>query len=220
MRKNIFTLLVGGGLCLSLLVTGTAYAEGSERVNTIKSKGVFEGTGTGSEDVLFYAEDLTYLAKQIDGMENIVDGLAKQSDADIVYEYHHHIDADGNLHPQEVVYTATVLGGCFVANGHTHDKTGTCPKTPVYRHACDSSCWYEEGYDIPPATSDCPIHDYSPCEHEKPGYVDGQWHHSSNRVIDHYNYGCGSPVNTYKANCGRRENEIMSATITFKPSGA
>ena len=41
-----------------------------------------------------------------------------------------HKDGDGNEYDDgAVLYSTTDPGGCFVANGHTHNKTGTCPTT-------------------------------------------------------------------------------------------
>lgn len=137
------------------------------------------------------------------------------ANANIEYVYHQHVTGAGTL-SSGTLYAASSPGGCYVASGHTHDALFTCAKTPVYGHICDSSCHYVEGYSTPPATSYCTIHSYHPCEHEKPGYVDGHWEHSSNTGIVGYNYSCGYPTNTWVIGCGRTAGvTIDSATVRF-----
>lgn len=41
---------------------------------------------------------------------------------------------------QDVVYSYTNPGGCYIAAGHTHDKDGTCSREEIWRHECDSGC--------------------------------------------------------------------------------
>ncbi len=173
------------------------------------------------------SDDLRYLAVQIDGLEDTVDALSLQSNANIVYEYHHHADKDGNLYPNdsEVLYTVTEPGGCFVASGHTHDKTDVCPVTESisWKEGCNDKGWaprnHAAGYNPDGST----IWACRVCGSTNPhGAGLGGWckDTGAHAQITHVK-NCGNqPVNTYKIGCHRRENEIVSATVEFSPSGS
>ena len=67
---------------------------------------------------------MIYIRGYADGFANASDGIS------VEYIYHMHKDGDGNEYDDgAVIYSTTDPGGCFVANGHTHNKTGTCPTT-------------------------------------------------------------------------------------------
>ena len=41
----------------------------------------------------------------------------------------------------ENLYTTDEVGGCYLANGHTHDMTEECKKTAITEHRCLSGCY-------------------------------------------------------------------------------
>lgn len=123
--------------------------------------------------------------------------------------HHHHTNtglSSGTL------YASSNPGGCYVAGGHTHDAVVACPKTAVYKHACDGGCgggwetvYFSDGCAHCNAADGTEYNEGAACRgHEQ--YV--SWH-SDNQVFSHWNYTCGSPTNTWKIGCGYSQHQIV-----------
>lgn len=205
----------GGAILLALTICTTVLA--SNREVNIKSTGVLEFMETDGTSAKIDSSDLRLLAKEIDELETwyrasveeaylkgLNEGL-KSEDLEIQYVYHKH-----KPYKDSIVHSDTNPGGCYTANGHTHDATGKCgTSSPVltrisYHHYGDfiasqfqCNCGYIARIE------------WAPDEPEPKPVC--------------YNFGghftCGSPTNTWKLGCGKIEDvTIESATIVF-PKG-
>ncbi len=154
------------------------------------------------------------------------DGLDKIISDNITYIYHQHLDKDGNRCDENVIYTTENPGGCYIASGHTHNKTGTCASHQVYHpevsHTETVRCtWSASGkVENGGMLGTCPKHpSQSYCNDVGGGYyVAGCNGTSSVKIVDSaaYNetvYDCGSPVNTWKIGCRRTANVTIDAVL-------
>ena len=133
----------------------------------------------------------------IDGQQNIYDDL------NISYTYHKHKDADGN--EQSVEYQASVSGGCFTKENIIYTTTtGPCGQQ-LYNAGATSIYNDVTGEWLTAYNFNCPIHGHQRTE-------GGGW--SGNCTVQ-----CTKEVDTgkryYTINCGKTEDSIESATITY-----
>lgn len=120
-------------------------------------------------------------------------------EVDIRYTYHVHMgDSDTDPIPDEHVYYSTGNpGGCYKSSGHTHNKTGSCPKT---HHTTCGKTGSTKPDDPNPWI--CPIHGYT-------SYTWGNDAGGGYTVWGCYyptewdEYKCSSAVNTWKIGCGK-----------------
>lgn len=172
--------------------------------------------GNGADNQAYYEQGY------IDGYSKITDSV------DIEYQYHKHVDGEGNVSTQDIVYSLNNPGGCYSAVGHTHHKTGTCATHVVYHpevsHTETVRCtWSASGkVENGGMLGTCPNHpSQSYCNDVGGGYyVAGCNGTKTVKIVDSaaFNetvYDCGSPVNTWKIGCGKNTSTIESATIIF-----
>lgn len=233
-NNKILCLLLAVGVLFTLTCVGVNAATPA-RSGNIKSHGVFHSYDVNGNDILLDSADLYFLANQLDGLEDTINALSRDNNANVSYVYHNHVDAVGDVNHNSVVYSNTNVGGCYVPSGHTHNALGACSTTTTTVQArCGTLCttkvsehWYWDGCDWHPHLQEaakqyrCPVcgfdnrvswgrHEAEPMD---PVYC-------SNTVTKTVTvYACGSPVNTYVLGCGRREGEIESAVVSFSPSG-
>lgn len=163
--------------------------------------------GNGADNNAFYNKGYA------DGFNKVMNGIS------ISYKYHEHIDGNGNINTNATIYSTTPIGGCYVAAGHTHNKTGTCGMTEtgyLYWHG-------EENGSMSDGTGG---HDQtywwcgpcSVCGYQPASYTTG-WTPPSERSYTEVHcaptYICGYPINTYTTGCGKTANTIEEATIIF-----
>ena len=152
--------------------------------------------GTGADNNSYYTQGWA------DGFNKLMNGIS------INYKYHQHSDGNGNISTNTVIYSLVNPGGCYKANGHTHNKTGTCSyyDNPVVY--CGTACGWTNH-------DDSGIHNTWQCSngHNRPESesVCQQVISGGDRV-----YTCGRLINTYILGCGKTENTIESATIIFE----
>ena len=113
-----------------------------------------------------------------------------------------HKDGDGNEYDDgAVIYSTTDPGGCFIASGHTHDKTGSCAKG-----YCGGSTYTIEtkrdGRWI--TCSKC-----LSCGVE--GYAGSTGGGTCTNVV----YKCDGSINTWKIGCGMSTTSIEEAIIKY-----
>lgn len=141
-------------------------------------------------------------------------------DIEIDYKRHVHRNGNGEEVTKKTVYASKNPGGCYRANGHTHDAVGTCPKDTVecsgFGGAIDHhpSC-IDSGSDW--GTDNGHIHCKAKCQ------VCGR------EVEDEYakctytttSYTCNQSTNTWQIGCGKSAGQIESVTIIIrKKNGA
>lgn len=118
----------------------------------------------------------------------------------------------GGTKGSAVYHRHTGTSGTTSANG--------CYTNPYNSRECTSQCHWVDGYDFGPATSNCTIHSYHPCEHEKPGHVDGHTEHHD-RTVRRYSLGCGKTertIDSYKAAYGG--SSYADSTLTYVAKNA
>lgn len=141
-------------------------------------------------------------------------------DIDIEYTRHVHRNGNGEEVTKKTVYASKNPGGCYRANGHTHDAVGTCPKDTVecsgsggaidHHPSCidSGSGW---------GTDNEHIHCKAKCQ------VCGR------EVEDAYakctytttSYVCSQSTNTWQIGCGKNAGQIESVKIIIrKKNGA
>ena len=115
----------------------------------------------------------------------------------IEYLYHEHTGgATGTI-----VYATTDPGGCYRANGHTHNKINTCPSHEETEYTTHEH--YMQGYGCDHCGYQCPSPDR--------GYTHTCTYPDKRTVWD-----CGYPINTWTIGCGKIPGvTIESATIVF-----
>ncbi len=159
------------------------------------------------------ADNNTYYNKgYADGFNKVMDGIS------ISYKYHEHIDDNGNIRTSTTIYSTTPIGGCYVAAGHTHNKTGTCGMTETgYLHwhgkETDSMSDGTGGHGTYWTASPCTVCGYQPNDYTT-GWTPPD-EHSYTEVHCTPGYTCGYPTNTYKIGCGKTVDTIEEATIIF-----
>lgn len=151
----------------------------------------------------------------------IEDGQSENDeDVDIEYTRHVHRNGDDEEVTTKTVYASKNPGGCYRANGHTHDAAGTCPRNnvecsgyggPIEHHpSCIAS-----GSDW--GTDNGHIHCSARCQV------------CSREVDDPYakckyistSYACSRSTNTWQIGCGKSVGQIESVTIIIrKKNGA
>ena len=134
------------------------------------------------------------------------DGVKKTStNAKIVYIYHKHKKEDGTL-SSDTIYSTSNPGGCYGADGHTHNATGTCgtiyhPGTAGSKYLYCTTCGWR--WAVGDVYTACPKHPGTTVIKSKPGTP--AW----------TEYTCGDYINTWIVKCGKNSSTIESATITF-----
>ena len=144
----------------------------------------------------------------------IADGNAGNSnDVKIQYTYHVHTGNSGKnpIPDGDVYYSTSNPGGCYAAEGHTHNMTGQCSQEKHIESTPGTPCTK----DIVSTT-------------ETAGGVVGVCefgHHSPNtsgicgvmqddEEIETWVYTCGTPNNTWKINCGKSAGKtVEEATV-------
>ena len=135
-------------------------------------------------------------------------GLAESlKNASIKYTYHKHVDGKNNEVSGTTIYSLTNPGGCYVAKGHTHNKTGNCStatgtrtdRVPVGTCSCATSHSEYGGS----------------CGHGDHGCVRCGVQIYGDKTVSYSYYTCGEPTNTWILGCGKTDKTIESATITF-----
>ena len=152
----------------------------------------------------------------------------------IAYDYHYHVDADGNEIHTEILESA---GGCYVHPiYHVHSgssKSGEgCYTEPIY-HTHKDSCYSEGSH-----KADCPTHrgyhSYNCTEHDYHGdggpcegfdlYDCGGHRYLSCSLgsgVIGYSLNCGrdnSSIEGYKPACGLVDGQIVGAHIVYDGS--
>lgn len=150
------------------------------------------------QEVLIDSMDLTYLAREIDRVEDLVSGLKMEQGANITYDYHNHAGVE------------TECGGCHTAGYHVH--TSACP---TYSYNASTSChctggWVGEGED----------RHYKSCiKHKHICNTCGAVLRSGN-VHPHTGHSCNNlPINRWALGCGYQQGECEGAHIHFDPKG-
>lgn len=170
----------------------------------IISEGYYENGTLSSENA--------YNNGYADGFSKVVDGLS------ISYTYHIHKDSDEKVYNTgAILYTTTEPGGCFKANGHTHNKTGTCTTKTTYCNAtATSSNWsWDSGRHRDYRTWTC-TNGHRWGEDGSDDHVSGGGGQTTTCGMPMTSYTCGNYVNTYILGCGKTEASIDSATIVYK----
>lgn len=140
-----------------------------------------------------------------------LDGFNKVMDsATIEYQYHKHIDADGN--PITASTTASISGGCLTSGSHVHENG--CMSTCTVTATCTNSYQGESG-------NWCNTFEYKHSSCGQGTTSGSSWQPYSRKgqtfTDTHTYYSCNNlPINTYSVGCGKTENSIDSATIIFK----
>lgn len=119
-----------------------------------------------------------------------------QGNVKIKYTYHKHVTSNGAEYENDnAIYSLTNPGGCYVAVGHTHNKTGICGTTQeTYKDQCGCYKTYNADY------SDCPY-----CYHAHGGGGVCEREVEKTRTV----YACGNPVNTWMPNCNRNAGKTV-----------
>lgn len=127
-----------------------------------------------------------------------------------VYHSHVYVDENGNIQPANpsspTIYSLTNPGGCYVAAGHTHNATGTCPRilrhVSFYRDVHERDDNNNEGkYCI---IGRCPVCDNGNIHVHNSNYQLLKKYYNGEILYYHCTppYNCGSPVNTWVIGCG------------------
>ena len=142
------------------------------------------------------------------------DGKSDTPNATVEYVYHVH---EGGT--SSVIYSKTTVGGCYKANGHTHNKTGTCSTKTVIEDCpghvtfttADMKAQFGNGtwYGYKP----CPVCGTSIQSTKKEASTWGEPCTANPTEVT--TYTCGNPVNTYKRSCGKTTKTIEKAIIVF-----
>lgn len=172
-KRNVLAL----GLALALAAPVTAYAangravdygipvKNSGRAAEIKSQGYLSGAGPGGESIVIDSGDLVSIAQGLDDLQDYYAGALTEAYSYGMNDLHgegtymsaeceHHVHSGNDMTyvDSTVLYQRNNPGGCFVAAGHTHDKTGSCPScTHWYRPmvSCGGSMhlisWHDYG---------------------------------------------------------------------------
>lgn len=133
-------------------------------------------------------------------------------DIDKKYAYHKHVNGAGEEVSDETFYSISNPGGCYAADGHTHNKGGAvCTSTENKRTVTHNHEFHGTRGD---ATT-CPhcgkmINDFP----EGGGYVT---HECSYHVTDTV-WTCNPKgTNKWKIGCGKDAGQIESVIITIRP---
>lgn len=152
------------------------------------------------------ADNKTYYNK------GYVDGFAAKqtSVVAIEYKYHTHVDDNSNDYTNgTILYTEEEPGGCFIGNGHVHNKTGTCPK-----HTGTKTCGgrYSQGDDdYTGETGTYAI--CGSCGKVKGIDYEGR---TCKEQVSYTIWDCGSPTNKWILGCGKTTETIESALVVFE----
>ena len=176
---------------------------GTTADNLSKDKGAWVNgeyiTGNGADNKTNYNQGYT------DGFNKAMNG------ASISYVYHKHKSNTGVT--GTTVYSSINPGGCYRANGHTHDATGACQKSLVDigpSEHCTFVMGCPDGLDA--GVEGCWV--CFECGSHTPGWSGS----GSNTCYGSHTeevYSCGEPTNTWTIGCGKTTSTIESATITF-----
>ncbi len=192
-------------MCVTVTPIESEAANATRRSN-LKSQGVYSANDGAGNNVTLAAQDLVYLADQIDVLEQTVSALSQQQDASIEYNYHKHTGDSVNG------------GGCYSTGYHAH--TSACPYTKKQgREPCPcAGVNYITDNDV--KVWDPGINDYThisktyavctSCGHRREGSMN-----SHSRSYNYTVYSCGSPINVWVLSCGKTEQTIESAYIVF-----
>lgn len=159
--------------------------------------------GTGADNNSYY--NLGYM----DGFANSLDNV------EVSYIYHVHTDnSDTKYDADTILYSVDNPGGCFIANGHTHDKTGTCESKTIQTgtRLCGTwDCYSNDGYHQKFRCTGCGS------TREQYLEISGSGWGLGDHYVETYStsYTCGEPINTWKIGCGKTDQTIESATIQF-----
>ena len=127
----------------------------------------------------------------------------------IAENYHQHTDGTQNT-TSTTIYSSTALGGCYVAAGHTHNKTKTCSTEKyTYTQKCGAKV---------KVVSDADGSVYAECtscgkewtaDGNEPNYCPEAVTKTGTR------YNCGSPINTWKMGCGKTEENLEGYSVIY-----
>lgn len=184
-------------MCVILLKSiGISY-----RVSIIKISVIIPILGNDTYYNLGYAEGYT---KATDGKT-------------IIYNYHQHIDADGNVITET---SNSISGGCYTTGRHVHNSN--CPThtaggyyyetCPGYMTRAQSHPYCTGGYDAARICYYCSV-----CGGHGGAGANGQ--KCSGKVKKgtepYLVYDCGSPANIWDLGCGKTTGTIESITIRY-----
>lgn len=129
--------------------------------------------------------------------------------ANIVYEYHHHYDGNGNEITQED-YISPVPGGCYTEPVY-HTHTNACYKTTYTVYEIIPAHDYGGQVDNGNNRFMCsgwPKHYYS-----ADAYLSGKGctHETKTLICDR-----AGQLEGYRCTCGKRSGQIVSATVSFE----
>ena len=130
------------------------------------------------------------------GLKDGEDG--NREEVDIRYTYHTH-SGDSGIDPipdGHVCYSTANPGGCYKSSGHTHDKTGSCPKTHHTR--CDKRGATGPG---DPNGWACPVHGTRNIWSNDAGGGYRTW--GCDYPMEWDEYTCSGVTNTWKIGCGK-----------------
>ena len=128
-----------------------------------------------------------------------------------VYNKHVHKTATAET-DGSVIYATENPGGCYVAAGHTHNKTGECAYTmsPNTRHVHTSSCpsvYHKADYDWVKDDNDDGEDKHGWHKKWHPAYTEYKCGDSPLNAGGSVVWQCGSPVNTWKIGCNKTVGE-------------
>lgn len=153
-------------------------------------------------------------------LQGFADGSGLVQDDHIEYIFHKHTGNSGKdpIPDEDVHYSNTDPGGCYVDAGHTHNATDTCPKTESRNISFVGSGTHNDGTNKVYCDYKC-----NNCEHQWritwASWADAPANKEYVKECPRcYNmvYSCDNSINTWELGCNKSTNTVIGATIIWE----